>query len=188
MHILVGGSASPAPRSVTISVSDAIARARPTCWRRKARGTASPSTSCRRSRSRACALPRARSAMRSPPGTSRRPTRFLGYPWFVTGEVVHGDKRGRELGYPTANLQLDPSLRAAPRHLRGAGRHRRAPLQRRRELWPPADVRRRHGPARSLPVRFLRRSLRPDHRRRLHRLDPPRAQLRFGRGSGSPDG
>jgi riboflavin kinase / FMN adenylyltransferase len=33
----------------------------------------------------------------------------LGYPWFVSGEVVHGDKRGRELGYPTANLRLDPS-------------------------------------------------------------------------------
>jgi len=35
--------------------------------------------------------------------------RFLGYPWFVSGEVVHGDKRGRELGYPTANLRLDPA-------------------------------------------------------------------------------
>jgi riboflavin kinase/FMN adenylyltransferase len=34
---------------------------------------------------------------------------MLGYPWFVSGEVVHGDKRGRELGYPTANLQLDPT-------------------------------------------------------------------------------
>jgi riboflavin kinase/FMN adenylyltransferase len=33
----------------------------------------------------------------------------LGYPWFVSGEVVHGDKRGRELGYPTVNLRLDPS-------------------------------------------------------------------------------
>ena len=33
---------------------------------------------------------------------------LLGYPWFVTGEVAHGDKRGRELGYPTANLRLDP--------------------------------------------------------------------------------
>ncbi len=32
---------------------------------------------------------------------------FLGYPWFVSGEVVHGDKRGRALGYPTANLRLD---------------------------------------------------------------------------------
>src|SRR5262249_42698311 len=36
---------------------------------------------------------------------------LLGYPWFVSGEVVHGDKRGRELGYPTANLRLDPSCR-----------------------------------------------------------------------------
>jgi riboflavin kinase/FMN adenylyltransferase len=34
---------------------------------------------------------------------------LLGYPWFVSAEVVHGDKRGRELGYPTANLRLDPS-------------------------------------------------------------------------------
>jgi riboflavin kinase/FMN adenylyltransferase len=34
---------------------------------------------------------------------------FLGYPWFVTGEVVHGDKRGRELGFPTANLVLEAS-------------------------------------------------------------------------------
>lgn len=33
---------------------------------------------------------------------------LLGYRWFVEAEVVHGDKRGRELGYPTANLQLAP--------------------------------------------------------------------------------
>lgn len=32
--------------------------------------------------------------------------RGLGYRWFVTGEVQHGDKRGRELGYPTANVRL----------------------------------------------------------------------------------
>jgi riboflavin kinase/FMN adenylyltransferase len=34
-------------------------------------------------------------------------TRMLGGPWFVAGEVVHGDKRGRDLGYPTANIRLD---------------------------------------------------------------------------------
>jgi riboflavin kinase/FMN adenylyltransferase len=34
---------------------------------------------------------------------------LLGYPWFVRGEVVHGDKRGRELGYPTANIRLEPA-------------------------------------------------------------------------------
>lgn len=28
----------------------------------------------------------------------------LGGPYMLEGEVVHGDKRGRELGYPTANL------------------------------------------------------------------------------------
>lgn len=32
---------------------------------------------------------------------------LLGYPWFVSGAVIHGDKRGRELGFPTANLRLD---------------------------------------------------------------------------------
>jgi riboflavin kinase/FMN adenylyltransferase len=32
---------------------------------------------------------------------------MLGGPWFVTGEVIHGDKRGRDLGYPTANIRLD---------------------------------------------------------------------------------
>jgi riboflavin kinase/FMN adenylyltransferase len=36
---------------------------------------------------------------------------LLGYPWFVSGEIVHGDKRGRELGYPTANMRLDPACR-----------------------------------------------------------------------------
>jgi riboflavin kinase/FMN adenylyltransferase len=36
---------------------------------------------------------------------------LLGYPWFVSGTVIAGDKRGRELGYPTANLRLDPSCR-----------------------------------------------------------------------------
>src|SRR5262249_10619452 len=33
---------------------------------------------------------------------------LLGYPWFVSATVAHGDKRGRTLGYPTANLNLDP--------------------------------------------------------------------------------
>lgn len=34
-------------------------------------------------------------------------TRMLGGPWFVTGEVIHGEKRGRDLGFPTANIRLD---------------------------------------------------------------------------------
>ena len=35
--------------------------------------------------------------------------RLLGFRWFVEGEVRHGDKRGRTLGYPTANMALAPS-------------------------------------------------------------------------------
>lgn len=35
--------------------------------------------------------------------------KLLGYPFFFTGDVVHGDQLGRELGFPTANIQLtDP--------------------------------------------------------------------------------
>jgi riboflavin kinase/FMN adenylyltransferase len=34
-------------------------------------------------------------------------TAMLGGPWFVAGEVIHGEKRGRDLGYPTANIRLD---------------------------------------------------------------------------------
>jgi len=42
-------------------------------------------------------------------GKVREADEFLGYPWFVTGIVIHGDKRGRELGFPTANIRLDAS-------------------------------------------------------------------------------
>ncbi|MDR3466697.1 MAG: bifunctional riboflavin kinase/FAD synthetase [Xanthobacteraceae bacterium] len=36
-------------------------------------------------------------------------TALLGYPWFISGEVIHGEKRGRDLGYPTANIRLGPA-------------------------------------------------------------------------------
>jgi len=36
-------------------------------------------------------------------------TELLGYQWFVTAEVIHGDKRGRDLGFPTANMALEPA-------------------------------------------------------------------------------
>jgi riboflavin kinase/FMN adenylyltransferase len=42
-------------------------------------------------------------------GQIEEATGMLGGPWFVTGEVIHGEKRGRDLGYPTANIRLDPS-------------------------------------------------------------------------------
>jgi len=36
--------------------------------------------------------------------------RFLGSPFRIRGVVRHGEKRGRELGFPTANLEPDPEL------------------------------------------------------------------------------
>jgi riboflavin kinase/FMN adenylyltransferase len=44
-------------------------------------------------------------------GDARRAGELLGHRWFVTATVQHGEKRGRELGFPTANLRLDPSCR-----------------------------------------------------------------------------
>ena len=33
---------------------------------------------------------------------------LLGYRWFVIGDIIAGERRGRELGYPTANMELSP--------------------------------------------------------------------------------
>ena len=38
---------------------------------------------------------------------------LLGRPYFVLGPVIHGRKLGRTLGFPTANISLDPSIRLA---------------------------------------------------------------------------
>jgi riboflavin kinase/FMN adenylyltransferase len=43
-------------------------------------------------------------------GEVEQATRFLGAPFQMRGEVVHGDERGRELGFPTANLIPDDTL------------------------------------------------------------------------------
>jgi riboflavin kinase / FMN adenylyltransferase len=40
-------------------------------------------------------------------GEVREAAEFLGAPFLFEGEIVHGDKRGRELGMPTANLVPD---------------------------------------------------------------------------------
>ena len=39
-------------------------------------------------------------------GNMQQATRFLGRPYSISGRVVHGDKLGHELGYPTANVQM----------------------------------------------------------------------------------
>jgi len=39
---------------------------------------------------------------------------FLNQPYILTGKVVHGDKLGSKLGYPTANLQIDEKEKLVP--------------------------------------------------------------------------
>jgi riboflavin kinase/FMN adenylyltransferase len=39
-------------------------------------------------------------------GELERAAHILGRPYAMSGHVVHGDKRGRDLGFPTANLSL----------------------------------------------------------------------------------
>ncbi len=46
-------------------------------------------------------------------GYPERATEELGRPWAVRGIVVHGDKRGRQLGFPTANIALGRHLEPA---------------------------------------------------------------------------
>ena len=38
---------------------------------------------------------------------------MLGWDWAIEGTVVHGDKRGREIGFPTANIWLDDTVSPA---------------------------------------------------------------------------
>jgi riboflavin kinase/FMN adenylyltransferase len=40
--------------------------------------------------------------------------KLLGYEFFFTGTVVHGDKLGRQLGYPTANLKVMDEEKIVP--------------------------------------------------------------------------
>lgn len=42
-------------------------------------------------------------------GRMEAAARLLGRPFAIRGVVIHGDKRGRELGYPTANTAVDPN-------------------------------------------------------------------------------
>ncbi len=40
--------------------------------------------------------------------------KLLGYEFFFSGTVVHGDKLGRKLGYPTANLKITDEEKIIP--------------------------------------------------------------------------
>jgi riboflavin kinase/FMN adenylyltransferase len=46
-------------------------------------------------------------------GDMARAARILGRPFAIEGEVVHGDKRGRTIGVPTANVRMGDYMRPA---------------------------------------------------------------------------
>jgi riboflavin kinase/FMN adenylyltransferase len=46
-------------------------------------------------------------------GYPERATELLGRPWAITGVVAHGDKRGRTIGFPTANIALGSHIEPA---------------------------------------------------------------------------
>jgi riboflavin kinase / FMN adenylyltransferase len=54
---------------------------------------------------------RIRQSLRS--GDTESANRWLGWPWEIEGAVVRGDRRGRELGFPTANVGLGETLHPA---------------------------------------------------------------------------
>lgn len=43
-------------------------------------------------------------------GEVEQAARLLGRPFALTGPVIHGAKRGREIGFPTANVRVAPGL------------------------------------------------------------------------------
>jgi riboflavin kinase/FMN adenylyltransferase len=46
-------------------------------------------------------------------GRPERAAAILGRPFAIEGEVIHGNQRGRQLGFPTANIALGDYVRPA---------------------------------------------------------------------------
>ena len=116
-------------------------------------------------------------------GEVAKAERFLGAPFELRGEVVRGEQRGRELGFPTANLVPDERL-VLPGHgvyacLAGTAAGELAEAARgRREHRRAADVRDRQGRAdRGLPARLRGRPLRARAAPALPRPPARRAAL-----------
>ncbi len=47
-------------------------------------------------------------------GNIRLANTFLSHPYTLSGKVVHGDKIGRTLGFPTANLEIEDAYKLIP--------------------------------------------------------------------------
>jgi ribosomal protein S15 len=112
-------------------------------------------------------------------GDVERAGRLLGDRFQLRGTVVAGDRRGRTLGYPTANLVPRPRrLRRLRQRRGGGGQRRRAPDLRHRARRVGGGV----------PDRLRRRPLRNRAAARLRLATARRARLRDGRRAGGADG
>lgn len=47
-------------------------------------------------------------------GQIQKATQLLNHPFFLTGKVIHGQKVGNRIGYPTANLKIEDSFKILP--------------------------------------------------------------------------
>jgi len=56
-------------------------------------------------------------------GDLREAARVLGHPFEVEGLVVEGDRRGKTLGFPTANLELPPDQLLPPKGIYAGAAH-----------------------------------------------------------------
>ena len=117
--------------------------------------------------------------------------RLLGAPFTIAGEVVHGDERGRTLGYPTANL-VPPEGYAVPGHGVYAARARTASGEERvggRQRRRAPDVRHRARRAdRGLPRRLRGRPVRHRAGDRVPQAPARREALRRAGRAHRPDG
>ena len=89
---------------------------------------------------------------------------LLGHHYAVDGSVVQGQKRGRELGFPTANICAGERARAAGRRLRDDRDDRRPRVPIDDEHRHASDVRERRGERHRDPCARLRQgSVRLEH-------------------------
>ncbi len=49
-------------------------------------------------------------------GDLQTANRYLAHPYQLSGTVIHGDKLGREIGFPTANIRVDDKNKLVPRN------------------------------------------------------------------------
>ena len=47
-------------------------------------------------------------------GDVRKASEYLGYPYGIEGEIIHGDERGRTIGFPTANIFISENYKLLP--------------------------------------------------------------------------